>query len=90
MVLENNDDVSYSHSNNSSYSSSFSDVEDDDDDDDDDESFSDESSRPTVPEHVKTKRESMPVHEDLTVNSYALSLAARRHSAVKSRPGSSN
>lgn len=89
MVTENRDDVSsrsYSYSNsNSSYSSSFSDG---DDEYDEEGSYSDESSRPTIPGHVKTKRESTPVHEDLTVNSYAISLAARRRSTVEGRSGS--
>jgi len=48
--------------------------------DDDDCSFSDESSKPVVPTTVKAKAKSIPVREDLTVNSYALSLAAREES----------
>lgn len=59
---------SYSHSSRSySYS-----------DEDEDESFTDESSRPTIPGLVNTRDEGLPVHEDLTVNSYAMSLAAKK------------
>lgn len=88
MVSENRDDRSsrsYSYSANSSYSSSFSDGGDNYNDEG---SFSDESSRPTIPGHVKTQRESMSVHEDLTVNSYAISLEARRRSTVDRKSGS--
>ena len=46
-------------------------------DDDADCSSSDESSKPVVPTTVKAEGMSIPVQDDLTINSYALSLAEK-------------
>lgn len=66
---------------------------DDDDDDDDVSESSDDSSLPTLPEKIKILGAKSDVHDELTVNSYALSLAekmrdreeTRRKPAVESR-----
>lgn len=55
-------------------------IRDDDDtyDDDEESGSSEESSLPTLPDKIKIGRKSMPVNDELTVNSYALSLAEKK------------
>lgn len=62
---------------------SASTYDDEDDDDDEDESSSDESSLPTLPDKIKIGRKGLEVNEELTVNSYALSLAARKQDEAR-------
>ena len=50
----------------------------DDDDDDDESASSAESSLPTLPDKIRLGRKSMPVRDDLTENSYAISLENKR------------
>ena len=54
-----------------------------DEDDEEDESSSDESSLPTLPDKIKIGRKGLEVNEELTVNSYALSLAARKQDEAR-------
>lgn len=62
----------------------------DEEDDDEDESSSDESSLPTLPDKIKIGRKGLEVNEELTVNSYALSLAARKQDEARRAQRRSN